>query len=416
MDALCYPDRTPHTGLLEVKQVYRPVRMTRCGEPGKFAINSLLRFIDAGEFLDCKWEITCDGGKAFEGSFTFSVPPMGTVETAIPETSGTFEKDAYIRFIFTAKNRYGAFTDGEEVCFDQLKIFTAERQPASVCETAPAVTETPLGFCIAAGSVTYTFDRRTARFTGLSASGENLLAKPMEYNFFRAPVDNDTMKDDWYSAHLNDYIVKVYETAICEENNCAVIRVRQSFGWSIHQPFAKMAAEYRIDGSGALDVSCSAEFSNKVDFLPRFGLRLFVPKKFADVAYYGYGPYESYIDKHQASYIGNFTAKIADMHEDYIRPQENGSHFGCTRMTVLGENASLCITNDDDFSFSASPYTQEELAAKRHNFELEKCEYNVICADFAMAGAGSAACGPALAEEYRIKLPTVSGKIKITPK
>ena len=31
MDALNYPDRTPHTGLLEAKQVYRPVRVTAGG-------------------------------------------------------------------------------------------------------------------------------------------------------------------------------------------------------------------------------------------------------------------------------------------------------------------------------------------------------------------------------------------------
>ena len=94
MDALCYPDRTPHTGLLEVKQVYRPVRVTNGDADGKFTINSLLRFIDAGEYLDGKWEITFDGGKAAEGSFTFSVPPMGMAEITIPETAGTLEKDA----------------------------------------------------------------------------------------------------------------------------------------------------------------------------------------------------------------------------------------------------------------------------------------------------------------------------------
>ncbi len=415
MDALCYPDRTPHTGLLEVKQAYRPVRVTAGKTAGTFVINSLLRFIDAGEFLDCKWEITCDGGKASEGSFTFSVPPMGTVETAIPETSGTFENDAYIRFIFTAKNGYGVFPEGAEVCFDQLKIYTAEKAVPPVSETAPTFTETPLEYRISASNVSYVFNRRTAQFDCIAVNGENILAKPMEYNFFRAPVDNDTMKGDWYSAHLNDYIVKVYETNITEEDNCAVIRVKQSFGWSIHQPFARMIAEYRIGGSGALDISCSAVTSNKVEFLPRFGLRLFMPKRFSAVEYYGYGPYESYIDKHLASYIGNFSADIADMHEDYIRPQENGSHYGCTRMTVLGDRTALSFTNPDGFSFSASEYTQEELANKRHNFELEKSEYNVICADFAMAGVGSHACGPELAEKYRIGLPEISGKIRIIP-
>lgn len=416
MDALCYPDRTPHTGLLELKQAYRPVRTAKGDTPGKFIINSLLRFADAGEYLDCKWEITSDGGKSAGGSFSFSVPPMGSTEIEIPEAAGAFEKDAYIRFIFTAKNGYGVFAEGAEVGFDQIKIFTAERKPLPMPENAPEVTETPLLFRVAAGDIVYLFDRRTAQFNSISVNGENILAKPMEYNFFRAPVDNDTMKNDWYGAHLHEPIPKVYETSIAEENNCAVIRVKQSFGWSIHQPFAGMEATYRIDGNGALDIECSAHTSNKVEFLPRFGLRLFVPKTCSTVEYYGYGEYESYIDKHLASYIGNFRSDIADMHEDYIRPQENGSHWGCTRMTVLGEKAAIMFSNPDGFSFSASEYTQEELAGKRHNFELEKCEFNVICADFAMAGVGSNACGPVLAEKYRIKLPDISGKIRIEPK
>ncbi|WP_295153607.1 glycoside hydrolase family 2 TIM barrel-domain containing protein [uncultured Ruminococcus sp.] len=414
MDALCYPDRTPHTGLMEVKQVYRPVRVTRTA-PDKFEIRSLLRFIDAGEYLRCKWEITFDGGKAAEGSFDLSMPPMQSTEITVPEAAQNFEKDTYIRFIFTAKHSYGLFEDGDEVCFDQIKLCTAERTAVPASRTTLSYSETPLSFEVTAGSIKYLFNRRAARFDGIFKAEKNLLARPMSYNFFHAPTDNDTMKNDWYSAHLNDYIIKVYETSIVQEDGCVVIRAKQSFGWSIHQPFAKAEAVYRIDSSGALDVECSAEFSNKVEFLPRFGLRLFVDKSFDTVEYFGYGKYESYCDKHQASYIGNFSGKIADMHEDYIRPQENGSHFGCTRMTVTDGSASLTFTNPEGFSFSASEYTQEELAAKRHNFELEKCEHNVICADFAMAGVGSAACGPQLAEEYRLPLPKIIGRIRITP-
>lgn len=415
MDALCYPDRTPHTGLMEVKQVYRPVRVTVGDTAGKFLINNLLRFINAGEYLDCRWEITFDGGKAAEGSFSFSIPPMGSSEITIPETAADFDNDTYIRFIFTAKNNYSVFTDGAEVCFDQLKIYTADKKPEPVCDTAPQITETALAFKISTAAGEYIFDRRKARFTGIVINGKNILAKPAEYNFFRAPVDNDTMKGDWYGAHLNDYIVKVYDTSITAENNCAVIKAKQSFGWSIHQPFAVMDAEYRIDGNGILDVSCTAETSNKVEFLPRFGLRFFLERSFGKVDYFGYGAFESYIDKHQASYIGNFSADITDMHEDYIRPQENGSHWGCTNMTVRSDSADLCFSNPDGFSFSASEYTQEELASKRHNFELEKCGYSVICIDFAMAGVGSAACGPALPERYRISLPRISGKVRIKP-
>lgn len=112
-------------------------------------------------------------------------------------------------------------------------------------------------------------------------------------------------------------------------------------------------------------------------------------------------PYESYIDKHQADYMGNFTANIRDMHEDYIRPQENGSHFGCRHMTVSDGRINLRFTAENDFSFNASEYTEEELAAKRHNFELQKCESNVICVDSQMAGVGSNSCGPASCGEIQ---------------
>ena len=69
------------------------------------------------------------------------------------------------------------------------------------------------------------------------------------------------------------------------------------------------------------------------------------------------------------------------------------------------------FTAENDFSFNASEYTEEELAAKRHNFELQKCESNVICVDSQMAGVGSNSCGPALADKYRLPLPNISAKL-----
>ena len=39
-------------------------------------------------------------------------------------------------------------------------------------------------------------------------------------------------------------------------------------------------------------------------YLPRLGLRLFLPKQMDRASYFGYGPYESYVDKHRASYKG----------------------------------------------------------------------------------------------------------------
>ena len=413
MDALTYPDRTPHTGLLELKQVYRPVRVEH-GEKDRFIFRSMLEFENAGEILDCRYEITFDGGIIAEGNAEFSVPPMGSAEVMIPEAVGVSDRETFIRFIFTAKADTLFWEKGYEVCFDQIKLCDALPQeiPAAggsevKIEDSPMLTE------IAAGDVSYRFNKRLSKFDSIKISGREILDRPLEFNFFRAPVDNDVMKGDWYRAHLNDHTVKNYGVKAEKTSRVAEISLRQSFGWSIHQPIAYMDVNYIIFPDGSMDIECKAEFSNKVTFLPRFGIRLFMPKAFDRVKYFGYGPYESYIDKHQASYIGNFSAEISEMHEDYIRPQENGSHFGCRHMTVTDGETNIRFTSGENFSFSASEYTQDELAGKRHNFELEKCGSSVICVDSKMAGVGSNACGPALAEKYRLPLPDISARFHI---
>ncbi|MBO7515076.1 MAG: glycoside hydrolase family 2, partial [Lachnospiraceae bacterium] len=173
-------------------------------------------------------------------------------------------------------------------------------------------------------------------------------------------------------------------------------------------PFMKAEVTYRIDGNGRLAIHCEGETADKVAFLPRLGIRLFLPKSFNRFDYLGFGPYESYIDKHQASYFGAFGGRVCDAFEDYVRPQENGSHWGCKHLAVRNKDAEICFTAPSAFSFNVSEYTQEELAAKRHNFELEKCRDTVLCVDSEMAGVGSASCGPALDARYRITLPHVS--------
>lgn len=411
MDALTYPDRTPHTGLLELKQVYRSVRVENGEKAGSFVFRSMLEFENAGQLLDCAYEITQDGRKVAENYVSFDLPPMGSTEIVIPDAAVQFDRETYIRFVFTAKNSTSFCEKGYEMCFDQIKLCdTAEKIQCSDNNTVISFDDSPLYVTVSVGDVSYRFNKRLSEFDSIKFGGRELLDRPMQFNFFRAPVDNDVMKDEWYRAHLNDHTVKNYGVTANVTAEGAVISLRQSFGWSIHQPFAYMDTEYVIS-AGGLDIRCKAEFSNKVTFLPRFGIRLFVPKAFDRVDYFGYGPYESYIDKHQADYIGNFTANIRDMHEDYIRPQENGSHFGCRHMTVSDGRINLCFTAENDFSFNASEYTEEELAAKRHNFELQKCESNVICVDSQMAGVGSNSCGPALADKYRLPLPNISAKL-----
>ena len=92
---------------------------------------------------------------------------------------------------------------------------------------------------------------------------------------------------------------------------------------------------------------------------------------------------------------------VDELHEDYIKPQENGSHWNTRDLAVFDAHAALRVTGEG-FSFNASHYTQEELTAKKHNYELEKIKETVLCIDFAHAGVGSNSCGPKLLPQYHV--------------
>lgn len=414
MDALTYPDRTPHTGLLEAKQVYRPVRVCKASEQGRFIINNLLSHVDAEKMLDGFYEITSDGKVLSGEKFEFSVEPLGKTEISI---SKPLDGD-YIRFIFTMKKDTDFCEKGYEVCFDQLPLEMADKENRvnvfiDVKPDAVTIEEAPLYVTVTMGTTEYHYNKRKCVFDSIKFNRKEILERPLEFNIFRAPVDNDVMRGDWYRAHLNDYITKGYETTVTQEENCVKITQKQSIGWSIHQPIAYMNVVYSLYENG-IQIHTDAEFGNKVTFLPRFGIRLFLSEKYEDISYYGYGPYESYIDKYQASYVGNFTGKVSDMHEDYIMPQENSSHYGCRNMSVSDGETIISFTHPQTFSFNASVYSQEELAAKRHNYELTKSGYHIICVDYKMAGVGSNACGPQLDEKYRLELPKIKADFYMT--
>lgn len=132
--------------------------------------------------------------------------------------------------------------------------------------------------------------------------------------------------------------------------------------------------------------------------MPRFGLTLTLPREYRSVSYLGYGPDESYQDKHRASWIDRFETSVDSLHEDYVRPQENGSHFHCYDVQV----GPLRAEGRMPFSFNASYYTEQELTEKGHNYELEKSGHVIWHLDYGMSGVGSNSCGPVLLEKYRL--------------
>ena len=395
IDGLLYPDRTLHTGALEMKNVYRPVRVTREID-NLYRLTNTLDFTCAEELYTCRCVVEADGEAIFEQPVSFSVKPQNKSIIKIKHPIPPRDKNVCIKFAFYRK-------DGSEAGFDSIILNDAKPQlvPEKITGSV-SVSETDSAFSISCGDVIYTLSKRTALISSAASDGKPLLEKPAQFNLFRAPTDNDiSIKNHWYKLRLNELRPKVY-SILCKENSgSAVISAQLSLGAPVHEPIARLNLDYTFYPDGSVNISCGAKIHQAVKFLPRFGMRFFLKNRFENVSYYGFGPHESYIDKCRSAYPSLFNSTVTALHEDYIRPQENGSHCFCKFVSLTDGNDTFTV-QADSFSFNASHFSQEELEEKKHNFELEESGCTILCTDYKMSGVGSNSCGQELLEQYRL--------------
>lgn len=297
--------------------------------------------------------------------------------------------------------------------FDEIPLDNADPRPRAVADldwtTAPAgaveVEQEGCDLVVSGGGTVVVIDTRTGLPRSLRAGGRELLERPAELNIWRAPTDNDRhVREQWQRAGYDRAAARARSARVDHRTGALVVRADVSVSASAVQPALAVRAEWTLTASGHLGVRLRARRAEGFPVLPRFGLRLFLPELMDRVAYCGLGPGESYVDKHRSCRHGEFRTTVAALHEGYLRPQENGSRADCDSLVLSGGDGApgLSVVGLRPFSFNASAYTQEELTARAHDVELTACGSTVLCLDGAMAGIGSASCGPELLPRYRV--------------
>ncbi len=495
MDGLVYPDRRPHTGLLEFKNINRPVRITGYDETnGVLTLHNYMDFTDIRDYLTMSYEVTCDGQIIASGNIDVpSVAPHGdgtaslrlitemqdllqtlsaingsdnSDSTATADCSSVAERSndkacikdmiphrAFLRVIYKAAVGNAFVNEGDVLGFDEVELGSPKQNTDELMDKTSAlskaqdttsaplhISESDTEFVVSGNNFEYTFDRNTGNFAGITVDGQELLAAPCDKTIWRAPTDNDrNIKNEWFRAHYDMVSERTYETCCIIKNDLAVITCTSCLSAPTVQPVLRINAEWTVSAKGTITAGMHVTKNPEFPVLPRFGVRMILKEDMQNINYIGMGPYESYIDKHHASWHGSFSASIDEMHEDYIMPQENGSHFDCSYVQISAPGAndgadknssdknnsagsssyqsicntqtastiaattahSIAVTSTVPFSMNASPYTAEELTNAAHNYELSESDKSVLCIDYHQNGIGSNSCGPELDEKYR---------------
>ena len=411
MDGLVYPDRTVHTGLLEYKNVYRPVRVVSYDkESGELVLHNYMDFDDLKDYVKISYELTQDGLVISKGILSeFSVASHGEGKTnlkiSVPENG-----KCYLKLIYYLKKEMPLLEENHILGFDEIEVSQKDAKcqlaekwlEKTATDSELQVNEDDTQIHIKGREFAYTIDRRTALFTEMKFAGREYLNHPMELNIWRAPTDNDMyIKAEWKKAHYDKAYTRAYTTEVVQGKHGVKIVSHASVVAETVQKILDVTITWKIDASGKIDADIEATKDGEFPDLPRFGVRMFLDKKLADIRYFGMGPQESYRDKHQAASHGLYRANVRDLHEDYIRPQENGSHYDCGYVELNNSRYGMAAFSESTFSFNASYYTQEELEKKTHNYELAESDSVVLCVDYALNGIGSNSCGPVVLDQYR---------------
>ena len=411
MDGLVYPDRTVHTGLLEYKNVYRPARVISYNkESGELVLHNYMDFDDLKDYVKISYELTQDGLVISKGILPeFSVAPHSegktNLQVNVPENG-----KCYLKLTYYLKKEMPLLEEDYILGFDEIEVSQKDAKcqlaekwvEKTVTDSELQVSEDDTQIHIKGREFAYTIDRRTALFTEMKFAGREYLNHPMELNIWRAPTDNDMyIKSEWKKAHYDKAYTRAYTTEVVQGKHGVKITSHASVVAETVQKILDVTITWKIEAAGKIDADIAVTKDDEFPDLPRFGVRMFLDKKLSAARYFGMGPQESYCDKHQAASHGLYHANVDDLHEDYIRPQENGSHYDCEYVELNNSRYGIVVSAENAFSFNASYYTQEELEKKTHNYELTESDSVVFCVDYALNGIGSNSCGPVVLDQYR---------------
>ena len=430
VDGLVYPDRRPHTGLMEYKQVIKPFEISDFdAENLTFKLKNLRFFKDLSD-LDIVWSIERDGKRVASGRFL--------APTVKPQHNRTFKckacgidlshGDVYLN-ISLLQNTATEWADyGYEVGSVQLPLnkesqsnSTNKNECGLIAKASPTIVvdEFENEFVVKVAETAYRFSKGNGLITSIVDNGREMLSQAIRPYIWRAPTDNDRrIKLRWYDAKYDRATVKCYGIKLININSDSV-----AFSASLSlcapsvRPLLQIEAIYTVDTVSGLTVDYHAKVRDGLPMLPRFGALIVMTPDNELLDYYGRGPIESYVDKRHASRQGHFTGTVSEHFEPYVRPQENMAHVDTKWLNVtnLQGHGLAFVCEKTEFSFNCSHYTSEMLEKTAHNYELEPLKETVVNIDFAHSGIGSASCGPELDPRYRLDSQTIDFTFKISP-
>ena len=292
----------------------------------------------------------------------------------------------------------------EEFPLEINQYFTAGSRQGSLNKNIQAEIAT-----ITSGNVEYVFSLKDGRsLLSMKSAGRNVFGELPRLNFWRAPLDNDFGSGEQYRLRLWDAaghnVIYTYRGTEEKENGISFAYRAKLRGI---EAFVDILYTVNNDGSLTTDLHYQAQ-SDELPEMMRFGMLMVLPKQLNQFSWYGRGPRENYIDRHDDTFIGVWKGLVEEQAYTYYRPQETGNKTDVRWLTLTNEEGSgIRVDGAQPLSVSATNHRPEDLdpgmtKKQQHWSDIIPRNETVLCVDLFQRGvAGLNSWGAKPLDQYR---------------
>jgi beta-galactosidase len=429
----------------EVKKVYQPVMIESVNlKPGKVVVKVTNRnsFLDLSHY-GFRWFVTRKGVQWSGGvEEPISCPPgkscMVKLDSAgmpPPDPNGrpmwdllNDGADYRLRLSFYELGDSDSGKPVNEVAWQQFQLETGglkEPPPREPIVVTPDLAETGDLVKVSGTNFSATFSRMAGTLISLKYSGREILAtKPSDgpmIQLFRAPTDNDKgfgkwLARDWREAGLTNLSRRVDSFDVTWRSP-GVVKVSTLTTAHARIGGYRYLTTWTVAGDGTLLMENEFASFGELPLLPRVGIVMSLAKDFENVRWLGRGPWENYADRKESADMGVWQSTVSRQYVPYVRPQENGNKEDVrwVELTDKSGHGLKISAEEKPFSFSVLHFTAQDLAAVRHNYELQPRPEILLSLDAKMSGLGNSSCGPGVLEKFAVPPTNYSLKLKFEP-
>jgi beta-galactosidase len=393
MNGLMHADRRPNPHVWEVKKVYQNIKVAAEDlAAGNLRVRNKFFFTNLNEF-DASWLLRRDGVEAASGALRrLDIAPQSEQVVSIPIDRPADAAGEYLLTIsFTLPEDRSWADAGHRIAWDQFELPWGEGKSVAGDPTgdAPVLETTDQEYIVTSGEVRSVVDRASGALRSYRIGQTEMLAEPLVPNFWKVPNDNQMRNNyvqrlgAWRNAAANRRLVEIAaddgDTQIC-----VVAKYR------LPVADAEYTLRYTFGAGGSVAVAAAyAPGAGPAPLLPRFGMKMAVPRRFDRVAWYGRGPQETYWDRKTGGEIAVYKSTVDEMVFPYARSQDTGNRTDVRWMTVTDtDSVGIKISGAEPLSASAWPYTMRDVEAASHPYELPRREHNTVFIDYRLHGVG----------------------------